>query len=143
MAAVSVIYHNRSGELTLEQVAAADGGPSNRYILRVNMFANERIDRADGMEMIAAMEAFYKLFDKDKQFAHLFDIKTVYIPSPDLILATINLMRENHVFFQSHLLFSTVVTEHAETLRTYMRGWKPTKPIHYLNAVDDIYTLFN
>lgn len=136
---MSVIYCNRSGELTLEQL----GGDSTRYILRVKVFNMQRIDRADGMEMIAAMEAFYKLFDKNKQFAHLFEIKTVYIPSPDLILATINLMRENHVFFQSHLLFSAVVIEHADTLRTYMRGWKPTKPVHYLNTADDIYTLFN
>lgn len=133
----SVLYSNSSGRLTLEHVA------EDRYVLHVWLYAIERIDRADGMEMIAAMEAFYKL-NRDKRFAHLIDIRTTYIPSPDLILATINLMREHHVYFQQQLLFSAVVMqEHADTLKTYMRGWKPTKPVHYLRTTDEIYALFN
>lgn len=133
----TTIYENKSGSLKFIQ---NDAGLN---ILLVQFCDCERIPKDDGMIMLSAMRAFYGM-NKEHKFAHLFDLKPTYVPSPDLIMATIELMREMHVYFQTHLKFTGVVAgDHADALKRYMRSWVPTKPVHYLHDLDEIHDIKN
>jgi len=130
------LYHNEVGYLYLKTLK------NGTYVLHV-YFECESVSKVKGMEMLAALEAFYKM-NTDKQFVQLYEFHIEYVPSPDLIMATLNLMREMHAYFQTHLHFTCVVAgSHADMLRKYMRNWTPTRPVHYLHSTGEIYTLFN
>lgn len=127
-----VLYRNKCGALRFQQT-------DHMAILHTQLNCTI-LKKDEGMAILAAMEAFYSM--NDQAFLQVFDLNCEYIPDPDLILATMNLMRKSAAHFERYLIQTAIVAyDHASTCQRYLSRFTTTRPVVFVSAYDDIQEL--
>lgn len=134
MSTAVTIFQNDIGQITFKMIDGDVG------LLHLNVPQCEYIPKTLGLEMISALDAFYKI--NSHKFVQVLEVCTEYMPSADVILATLNMMRSNHQYFLAHLIHTGVVVHgHADACRQYLKNWRTSKPVHFLESAAEIHTL--